>query len=115
MKIPLANARYRKPAEILSRFLCFTGLAVWIFHLYMFLQYDATRPRQFDRSSGHIYAQMNHGHVVYLTKQEDRNLTKLTLLAFLLFGAGFLIGALFVEKIDWTKRREPKAWEMKRW
>ena len=113
MNLPLANGKYRKPAGILARLLGFSGLALWIFHLYVFLQYNATRPRQFDTSSGRIYAENNHGHVVYLTKTEDTTLTALAVIAFSLLGAGALTVSLFGDNIGWSKR--PAPWEKKQW
>jgi len=113
VNLPLANGKYRKPAEVIVKVLCFSGLAIWFFHLYIFLQYDATRPRHIDTSSGRVCAQNNHGNIVYLTKAEDTGLTKLSVLAFSLMGAGFLTGGLFVERIGW--RRRPEPWEKKQW
>ncbi len=109
MKLPLAKGKYRKPARMLSALLGFSALAVWLFHFHVSDQYDATRPRQPVSSSGRFYAQNTHGHVVYLTKQEDARLTKLTILAFSLFCTGGLIGILFDERIT------PAPWEKKRW
>jgi hypothetical protein len=113
MSFPIANGKYRKPARILASLLCFSGLAIWLFHFYVWYQYDGTRPRHPDTASGRVYSQNTHGHVVYLTKEEDARITKLTILAFSLFGAGFLIAGLFVEKIAW--RRSPAPWEKRQW
>jgi hypothetical protein len=98
---------------MLASLLCFSGLAVWLFHFYVWYQYDATRPRQPDALSGSVLAQNTHGHVVYLTKEEDARLTRLTVLAIGLFGTGFLIRGLFVENIVW--RKNPPPWEKKQW
>jgi hypothetical protein len=114
VKLPLANGKYREPAKILVTIFAWSGLAFWIFHLYLFLQYDATRPRQLDRPSGRIYAQMNHGHVVYLTKAEDARLTEIAVSSLGLAGAAFLVGVLFAEKTDW-KGKTPAPWEKKQW
>ena len=113
MSLPIVSGKYRKPARILAQLLCFSGLAVWLFHFYVRYQYDGTRPLHPDAFSGRVYPQNSHGHVVYLTKEEDARITKLTFLAFSLFGAGFLVEGLFVEKIVW--RKSPAPWEKKRW
>ena len=94
---------------MLSALLGYSALADWLFHLYVWYQYDATRPRQPDTSSGRFYEQNSHGHVVYLTKEEDARLTKLTVFAFSLACTASLIGILFVEKIT------PAPWEKKQW
>jgi len=112
VKLPLANGKYRKPAIVLANGLCVAALAAWLFHLYIFFQYDDTRPRVPDKSIGRVYPQNNHGHVVYLTKEEDHRLTKLTITAFGLFCFGALVGHLFVEEMSW-KRKQP--WEKKQW
>jgi hypothetical protein len=115
MKLPLENGNYRKPLEVIARVLLFSALGVWLFHLYIYYQYDSTRPLQPDRFSGAIYAQSNQGHTVYLTRAEDATLTKLTIFAVALAITGFLISHLFVERIGWSKRGEPKPWETKKW
>jgi hypothetical protein len=94
---------------MLSALLGFSALAIWLFHFQVWYQYDATRPRQPDALSGRSYAQNTHGHVVYLTKEEDARLTKLTIIAFGLFCTAGLIGILFVERIT------PAPWEKKQW
>ena len=90
MNFPLAKGKYSKPARTLARILGFMGLAVWLFYFYIWYQYDATRPRQPDALAGRLYAQNSHGHVVYLTKEEDAKLTRLNMLALSLVLAGFL-------------------------
>lgn len=110
MKLPLAKAKYSKFARPLALFFGFSGLAVWFFHFYVWDRYDRTRPIRSDVSSGRVYGLNNHGHVVYLTKEEDSVLTNLTILAFSLVGCGFLTNALFVEtNSNWN--RKPKPWE----
>jgi hypothetical protein len=109
MNLPLAKGKYRKPARILASLLCFSGLAVWFFHFYVWYQYDGTRQRHPDTSSGRVYPQNTHGHVVYLTKEEDARIRNLTIIAFSLFGTGFLLGGLFVEK------KSPVPWEKRQW
>jgi hypothetical protein len=109
MRLPLATGKYRKPARVLSTILGFSALVVWLFHFHVWYQYDATRPRQRDELSGRLFAQNTHGHVVYLTKEEDAGLTKLTVLAFGLFCTAYFIGFLFGDKIA------PGPWEKRQW
>jgi hypothetical protein len=112
VKLPLENPKYRKLARAISSFLAISGLAVWFFHFYVWDQYDRTRPIHPDYLAGRIYGLNNHGHVVYLTKEEHARLTKLTILAFSLFGCGFIIALVFEEGISkWNSR--PPAWEKK--
>jgi hypothetical protein len=94
---------------MLSALLGFSALAIWLFHFHVWYQYDATRPRQPDASSGRFYAQNTHGHVVYLSKNEDERLTKLSILAFSLACIAGFIGILFDERIT------PAPWEKKQW
>jgi hypothetical protein len=109
LRLPLAKGKYRKPARVLSGFLSFLALAVWLFHFHVWYEYDSTRPCQRDALSGRLFAQNTHGHVVYLTKEEDTRLTRLTVLAFGLFGIVLFIEFLFVEKIT------PAPWEKRQW
>jgi len=112
MKLPLGNPKYRKLARAISSFLGISGLAVWFFHFYVWNQYDQTRPIHADYSSGRVHGLNNHGHVVYLTDEEDARLSNLRILAFSLFGGGFLTAALFVAApSDWNRKRTP--WEKK--
>jgi hypothetical protein len=110
MKLPLGNPKYRKLARAVSSFLAISGLAVWLFHFYVWNQFDQTRPIHPNYSSGQVHGLNNHGHVVYLTDEEDARLTSLRILAFSLFGGGFLTAALFVTApSDWNKKGRP--WE----
>jgi len=105
MKLPLGNPLYRNFARAVATFLGVSGLAVWFFHFYVWDQYDRTRPIRPDYFSGRVHGLNNHGHVVYLTGEEDARLTKLTILAFSLFGGGILVTILFVEGVsNWNKR-----------
>src|SRR5215472_3058912 len=96
MKLPLENGKYRRPARTIAVFLSFLALAVWFFHLYVWYGYDGKNPLHPDGPSGRIYALDTHGHIVYLNKEEDTNLTDLTILAFSLFGIACLAEGLFV-------------------
>ncbi len=113
MTLPLAMGKYRKPARVLASLLCFTGLAIWLFHFCVWYQYDGTRPTYPVQSVGRVFPQNTHGHVVFLTKEEDTRLTRLTILAFSLMGSGFLVGGLFVEGFHWRKNAAP--WEKREW
>jgi len=94
---------------MLSTVLGFSALAIWLFRFHVSYQYDATRPPKLDASSGRFYAHNTHGHVVYLTKEEDARLTNIEILAFSLFCTAGLIGILFDERIT------PAPWEKKQW
>jgi hypothetical protein len=107
VNLPLAKGKYSKPAVLFGRILAYTGLAFWLFHFYVWYQYDATRPRQPDASAGRLYAQNTHGHVVYLTKEEGARLTNLSILALSLLLSGGLCLPLFVEKTVWIKSLAP--------
>jgi hypothetical protein len=113
MKLPLANAKYRRPATIVSRLLLFSALAVWLAYIGLWLHYDSTRPGQPDVAAGRILVQNTHGHYVYLTPEESTRLTDLEILAAILFVSGFLILGLFAEN-GFTRKR-PKPWEVRRW
>jgi hypothetical protein len=112
MKFPLANGRYRGPATIVSRLLLFSALAVWFFHFYVWIQYDSTRPRVPDVASGRVLTQNTHGHVVYLTVEEQGRLGNIAILAGVLLVAGSLTGMLFAPDAIWKK--PPKPWEVRR-
>ena len=110
MKLPLGNPRYRKLARALSTSLGISGLAVWFFHFYVWDQYDRTRTIHPDYSSGRVHGLNNHGHVVYLTDEEDSRLTKLRIIAFSLAASAGLTLVFFVEGFSiWSKGRPP--WE----
>jgi|HubBroStandDraft_6_1064221.scaffolds.fasta_scaffold1323618_1 hypothetical protein len=104
MNLPIANGKYRKPAEVLAGFLVCSAASAWFFDLYLSLQYDVTKPRQFSLLSGRIYELSNHGHIVYLTQAEHTKLTYLTILAFGLMATAILVINLFVEKTRWNRR-----------
>ena len=119
MKLPLANGRYRKPAKIIGCLFGYSAIAVWFFALWLFFRYDDTRPRQPDPSEGHVYAQSNHGHIVYLTKTEASNITNLRITSFGLAGAAMLTLYAFGDGIEWQqdqkRYRKGKPWEKKQW
>ena len=111
MKVPIANGKYHKSADRVVGVLVFSALAIWFFSFYVFFQYDASRPNRPTPASGQVYAQNNHGHIVYLTRREDSRLTNIRVLSFVLFGLGFGIRALFVE----NPFRQKAPWEKKQW
>ena len=109
VRLPLANGKYRQRARMLAGFLGVLALAIWLFHFYLWYQYDVTRSSQVEASSSNIYPLNTHGHVVYLTKVEDATLTELTILALSLFTIAFLIDGLFADGLSQGTR----AWEKK--
>lgn len=111
MKIPLANGKYQKTAGTIANTLAFLALLTWFYSFYVFYRYDASRPTRPDYAAGLISPQNDHGHVVYLARDEDRYITKLRMLTFLLFIFGFATQGLFVENP--FRRKAP--WEKKQW
>ena len=105
MKLPLEDRKHAKVAKVAGSILCFLGLGIWLFHLYAFEVYDRTRPVTADASSGRIYEQNNHGHIVYLTREEDLRLWWLSMLFVGLFGSGFLLIGVFTD--GFQRRKEP--------
>jgi hypothetical protein len=67
------------------KILGWSALLIWFSFIYLFLQYDATRPTAPQPSVGRIFAQNNHGHITYLTEQEQDRLLSLEIGAFSLF------------------------------
>jgi hypothetical protein len=88
----MASARSRPALTVVVKVLAPMALAVWLGFIYLFLQYDATRPTVRQPEQGRVYTLNNHGHVVYLTGHEQENLDHLEWLAFVLFAIAFLIG-----------------------
>jgi hypothetical protein len=70
MKLPLAGGKYWKLADRVATIFAVSALFAFFGFVYIFGQYDATRPTRPDASAGRIYAQVNHGHSVYLTEAE---------------------------------------------
>jgi hypothetical protein len=109
MTLPLAGGKYPEAAKKVSVFLGFLALAVWLFHLYVWYRFDGSRPSQPDRLSGRIYALNTHGHIVFLSRDENRELAGLTIAAVSLFGVAVVIDGLFGDgcaspKKSWEKR-----------
>jgi hypothetical protein len=106
---PLIDPKYRKVWKIIGNGLGVLGLSVWLFHFFVWYQYDGTRPRRPDASTGNVFPQNTHGHVVYLTKAEDARITRLTIIAFGLFACS---GAVYYFGLG-ERFRKPKIWEKK--
>lgn len=81
-----------------------TALIVWLSFIYLFLQYDATRPTVPQPAQGRVYSSNNHGHVVYLNTREEDSLHSLQIGAFSLF----VIAAL----MDYFRRNPQKIGEI---
>ena len=107
MILPLTGGKYREAAKKVSVFLGFLALAVWLFHTYVWYRFDGSRPSEPDRLSGRIYALNTHGHIVFLSRDESRELAGLTIAAFSLFGVAVLIDGLFGDSLASPK----KPWE----
>jgi hypothetical protein len=92
---------------MVGRTLSYIGLAIWIFHFFVWYQYDGTRPTRQDMDSGRIYPQNTHGHVVYLTKEENTRLNGMGELGLGLMLCGILTGYTFVDRFHWQGGRAP--------
>jgi hypothetical protein len=67
------------------------ALIIWFSHFLLFYQYDGTRPTVPQPYEGRVFGQNNHGHVVYLTTEEEFRIDFMRGVAFALFMTGFLI------------------------
>jgi hypothetical protein len=67
------------------------SLLIWLGHFVLFYQYDGTRPPAPEVYEGRVFPQNNHGHVVYLTVEEEFRINFMRGTAFALFMTGFLI------------------------
>jgi hypothetical protein len=77
--------------KLLSRFLVFAAFASGFGFLGLFYHYDATRPTVRQPSEGRNYPSNNHGHVVYLSEQDEHRLHLLELAAFYLCMTGIVL------------------------
>ncbi len=75
------------------------GLLVWFSFITLFLHYDATRPTMRQPADGRVYASMNHGHIVYLTREEQFRLDSLERVSI-----GFFL--VFASMGLWARRRQ---------
>ncbi len=57
--------------NLVPKILGWLSLVIWLSFIYLFLQYDATRPTVPQPAEGRVYSSNNHGHVVYLTEREE--------------------------------------------
>jgi hypothetical protein len=73
------------------KILACSALLVWFSSIYLFLQYDATRPTTRQPAKGRVYSSNNHRHVTYLTEREEGNLHALVIGAISLFVTAALI------------------------
>jgi hypothetical protein len=91
----LVNPRYHLGTTIMVKYfpkiLAWSALLTWFGFIYLFLQYDATRPIAPRPAEGRVYASNNHGHITYLTKQEEDQLHSLEIGALSLFMMAALI------------------------
>ena len=67
------------------------ALVIWFSHFLLFYQYDGTRPTVAQPYEGRVFGQNNHGHVVYLTTEEEFRIEFMRGIAFAFFMTGFLI------------------------
>lgn len=77
--------------KVFPKILAWSSLIIWLSFIYLFLQYDATRPTTPQPAEGRLYSSNNHGHVTYLTKQEEDYLDSLQVGAFSLFALAALM------------------------
>ena len=77
--------------KLLSRFLVFAAFASGFGFLGLFYHYDATRPTVRQPGEGRNYPSNNHGHVVYLSGQDEYRLHLLEIAAFYLCMTGIVL------------------------
>jgi len=78
-------------ARFSSRVVGYSALASWFGFIALFLHYDATRPTVPQPNEGRVYPSNNHGHVVYLSEQDEHQLNLLQMTA---FGLVVVVGLL---------------------
>lgn len=86
-------------AKASSRFLAFSALASWFGFIGLFCHYDAVRPTVPLRNEGKVYASNNHGHVVYLSEQDQHQLNLLQGAAFWLFMVAVVLDYVHRERL----------------
>ncbi len=87
------------------KILGWSALLVWFSFIYLFLQYDATRPTTPQPAQGRVYSSNNHGHVTYLTSREEGYLHSLQIGAISLF----VVAAL----MDYFQRKPQQIGEIR--
>jgi hypothetical protein len=90
---------FNRFAKASSRFLAFCALASWLGFNGLFLHYDVTRPSVPQPTEGKNYPSNNHGHVVYLSERDQRQLDLLQGAAFWLFMAGAMLDYVYREQV----------------
>ena len=75
------------------------GLLAWFGYIAVFERFDATRPTKAGAEVGRIVPQNNHGHIVYLTEQEERN-KRAFQYAFIAFFLMATVAAYFHKKVS---------------
>src|ERR1700730_10437636 len=78
--------------KLFPKILGWFAFLVWLSFIYLFLQYDATRPTTPQPTQGRVVSSNNHGHVTYLTEQEEGYLHSLQIGAISLFVIAALMG-----------------------
>jgi hypothetical protein len=92
-----------EPRELVARVLVYLSLVVWFGFIGLFEHYNYTRPTISNRSEGRVHGQNNHGHVAYLTSQEESRLELLEFSA----PAIFIVGGLIDPKRRMFQWRKP--------
>jgi hypothetical protein len=78
----MSASQFARFVKASSRLLGYSALASWLGFVGLFLHYDATRPILPQPSEGNVYPSNNHGHVVYLSEQDEHQLNLLQMTAF---------------------------------
>ena len=105
----MINPKARRIWRVIANSLGVLALGVWLFHFYVWYQYEGNRPQHPEPSIGRVFAQNDHGHAFYLTKAEDTRLTKLKIIAFSLFACSGVIYAFILGE----RSKKPQPWEKK--
>ncbi len=91
--------RFGRFVKASSRFLAFLALASWLGFIGLFFHYDATRPTVRQPNEGGVYPSNNHGHVVYLSEQDERQLNLLQGAALSLFIIAVVLDYVYRQQI----------------
>jgi len=91
--------------KFLSRFLVIAAFASGFGFLGLFYHFDATRPTVRQPSEGRNYPSNNHGHIVYLSEQDEHQLHLLELAAFYLCMTGIVLDYVQREQLTPKKIR----------
>lgn len=71
--------------KLASRLAAILAAGSWVTFIGLFQYYDATRPTTMQAQNGRILAQLDHGHIVYLSRAEQGRLDSLEQAALLFF------------------------------